>query len=56
MTHNVPRLAGGGAKIKQELDAVDEKIVELEAKVATESRQAFSNAEWIKIRGKFNQL
>ena len=45
------KLADGGVKIQQKLEDVEERIEKLEAKVAEESRQAFSNAGWNKNKG-----
>ena len=44
-------LADGGAKIQQKLENVEERIVKLEAQLAEESKQAFSNAGWNKNKG-----
>ena len=44
-------LADGGAKIQQKLEDVEGRIAKLEAEVAAESRQAFSNAGWNKNKG-----
>lgn len=46
-------LADGGAKIQQKLEDAEARIEKLEAQVAEESRQAFSNAGWNKNKGNF---